>query len=105
MFTLSAMSWSAEAYRDIHPYAHRAYGTRKSHSRRVAPSPATPGSVSSAGGWIIKQVGSVIAILNWVFGNALLAAIMIVVIAMFTWEYIYAATMWVIRKIPMINIH
>jgi hypothetical protein len=66
--------------------------------------PATPQSVIDGGAWITDQIGSVIAVLNYVFGATLLAAIMVVVIAMFTWEYIYAASMWIIRKIPMINI-
>lgn len=66
--------------------------------------PATPQAVIDGGSWITDQIGSVIAVLNYVFGSTLLAAIMVVVVAMFTWEYIYHAAMWLIRKIPMINI-
>jgi hypothetical protein len=66
--------------------------------------PATPQTVIDGGSWITDQIGSVVAILNYVFGSTLLAAIMVVVVAMFTWEYIYAAVMWIVRKIPMINI-
>lgn len=67
--------------------------------------PATPPSVVEAGGWIIDQIASVVAIFNWIYTPPLLAAIMVVVVAMFTWEHIYHATVWLIRKIPMINIH
>jgi hypothetical protein len=67
--------------------------------------PATPQSVIDGGSWITSQIASVIGVLNYVFGSTLMAAIMVVVVAMFTWEYIYAGAMWVIRKIPMINIH
>ena len=66
--------------------------------------PATPQAVIDGGSWITDQIGSVVAVLNYVFGSTLLAAIMVVVVAMFTWEYIYAAAMWLVRKIPMINI-
>jgi hypothetical protein len=66
--------------------------------------PATPSAVTSGGSWVTDQVGSVISVLNYVFTPALMTAVMVVVVAMFTWEYIYAAAMWLIRKIPMINI-
>lgn len=66
---------------------------------------ATPQTVIDGGQWIIDSIASVIAVLNYVYGSVLLAAIMVVVIAMFTWEYVYAAIMWLIRKIPAINIH
>lgn len=67
--------------------------------------PATPQAVTDGGAWIVDQIASTIAVLNYVFTAPLLAAIMIVVIAMFTWEWVYHSTMWLIRKIPALHIH
>ena len=66
--------------------------------------PATPPEVSAAGAWITTQVTNVIGILNMLYGTALLSAIMLVIIAMFNWEWIYHSTMWLVRKIPVVNI-
>ncbi len=66
--------------------------------------PATPSAVVSGGDWIVDSIASVISVLNWVFTPALMTAIVIIVVGMFTWEYIYAATLWLLRKIPVINI-
>lgn len=52
----------------------------------------------------MDSIASVISVLNWVFTPALMTAIVIIVVGMFTWEYIYAATLWLLRKIPVINI-
>jgi hypothetical protein len=71
----------------------------------VLPSvPATPQGIVDGGQWIIDQVASVISVLNMLFTPALMATIVVVIIAMFSFEGIYHATMWVIRKIPVINI-
>ena len=67
--------------------------------------PATPAAVISGGDWMINTIGGVIAVLNYVFSPALMVAIMVVVTAMFTWEYIYSATMWLVRKLPMLHIN
>jgi hypothetical protein len=65
--------------------------------------PATPQAIIDGGGWITETIGSVISVLNMLYSPALLAACMVVIIAMFNFELIYHALMWILRKIPMIN--
>jgi hypothetical protein len=65
--------------------------------------PATPPEVVSAGGWIVTEISSVMSVLTLIFSPVLVAATVVVIIAMFTWEHIYASAMWIVRKIPMIN--
>lgn len=66
--------------------------------------PAIPTAISDGGTWITDQISSVIGVLNMVYGQTLMAAIMVVVIAMFSFDWVYHTAMWIIRKIPVINI-
>lgn len=65
---------------------------------------ATPQAIVDGGTWITDQIAGVISVLRYVLTDALLWACIAVVIGMFTFEMAYHAVMWVIRKIPMINI-
>jgi hypothetical protein len=66
--------------------------------------PAMPSSIVTAGTWITDQIGNSIAFLNMIYGTTLLSAIMIAVVAMFTFEWVYHTTLWVIHKVPIIGI-
>jgi len=66
--------------------------------------PATPSAISTAGTWVTDQISGAMAVLNMVYGATLLAAIMVVIIAMFTFEWIYHTIMWIVRKLPMIGV-
>lgn len=66
--------------------------------------PATPQSVIDGGQWITDQISAVISVLNMVYTPALLAATLIIIVGMFTFEWIYHTAMWIIRKVPFINI-
>lgn len=66
--------------------------------------PATPQGIIDGGQWTIDQVTAVISVLNMLFTPGLVAAVMIVIIATFNFTWIYHATMWIIKKIPMLNV-
>jgi hypothetical protein len=66
--------------------------------------PATPAGVTAGATWITDQITSVIAFLNLLYSPTLLAAILIIVVGMFNFEWIYHTALWIIRKIPMINV-
>jgi hypothetical protein len=67
--------------------------------------PATPSSVVSAGSWVTDTITSVIAVFNMVYGSALMAAIMVVILGLLNFTWVYHTLMWIIRKIPVLNIH
>jgi hypothetical protein len=66
--------------------------------------PSIPVEISSAGTWVITQTGSVSGLFAYIYGAALYIAILAVIVAILNFEHLYHATMWAIRKIPMINI-
>ncbi len=65
--------------------------------------PATPTAIVDGGTWVTTTIGEVISVLNMLYTPALLAACMIVIIAIFNFEMIYHGIMWILRKIPVIN--
>ncbi len=67
--------------------------------------PATPTAVSSGGQWIIDQIAAVTSVLSMVYTDTLLTAIIVVILAMYSFEWIYHSTLWLLRKIPMLNIN
>lgn len=66
--------------------------------------PATPQAVIDGGTWIVNQVAGVVSLLNVIFSSTLMTATIVIVVAMFTFEWIYHTVMWIVRKIPMINV-
>lgn len=71
----------------------------------VLPSaPALPSAISTAGTWVVTQVSNSIAFLNMIYGTTLLAAIIVVAIGIFTFEWIYHTVMWIIHKVPLIGV-
>jgi hypothetical protein len=66
--------------------------------------PATPTAITSGAGWVTDQIVSIISILRMVYGSALLSAIVVILIAILNFEWIYHTSMWIIRKIPVLNI-
>lgn len=66
--------------------------------------PAVPSAVVSGGDWVVSTIASVISVLRMVYGGPLLDAIVIVIVALFNFEWIYHTVLWIVRKIPMINI-
>jgi hypothetical protein len=66
--------------------------------------PATPSAVSSAGAWVTDTIASVTSVLQMIFGSTLLTAIILVIVGIFGMETIYNTIMWILRKIPVINV-
>lgn len=71
----------------------------------VIPSvPPTPEPIVNGGDWLIDQIEGVASMLSAIYGSTLLTAIITVLIFLLSFEYIYWATMWVLKKIPLLNI-
>lgn len=66
--------------------------------------PTTPTAVTSAGGWAVTQVDNVIGVLRLVYGTTLLAAMFVIIIALFNFEWVYHSLMWLVRKLPFLSI-
>lgn len=67
--------------------------------------PATPDSIVSGGEWVTNTIASVISVLQYVYTAPLLTAIILVIVGILAFESIYHLVMWVVRKIPFLNIH
>ena len=67
--------------------------------------PAIDPSIASAGTWITTTVGQGAAFARLIYGSTLLNALVAVAVVVWAFEPIYHAVMWVIRKIPFLNIH
>lgn len=66
--------------------------------------PPLPAEITTMMSYTIGIVNNVIPILHYMYGTALFNAILFLVVALWQIENIYAITMWVLRKIPFINI-
>jgi len=66
--------------------------------------PAIDPSIASAGTWLTTTLGQGSAFAREVYGATLLTTIVGILIAIWSFEPIYHAVMWVIRKIPFIHI-
>lgn len=64
----------------------------------------TPSAIVDGGDWIIDQITSVISVLSMVLTPALLTATIVVAVGMLLFDNIYHGVMWVLRKIPILNI-
>jgi len=66
--------------------------------------PSMPTAISTASEWTIDQIAGVISFLSMLYTPVLLTAIVLVIIALFSFEFLYRQFLWVIKKIPIINI-
>jgi hypothetical protein len=66
--------------------------------------PATPSAVVSGGNWVMTTITSVISVLSMLLSPALLTACVLVIVGLINFQWIYHTVMWVVRKIPVINI-
>jgi len=67
--------------------------------------PPIDSSIVTAGNWIVTTVGEGAAFASFVYGSTLLAALVGVAIVVWAFEPIYHVVMWVIKKIPFLNVH
>jgi len=66
--------------------------------------PVTPAEVITSGQWVIDQIVGTVSFLRMLFSTPLLIAIMVVVVGMHTYPIVYHGIMWILKKIPMLNI-
>lgn len=66
--------------------------------------PAMPSVIVTAGNWVLTQVGNFTSVINMVFGSTLATAIFVIIIGLFTFEWIYHSTMWLLTKIGVLGI-
>lgn len=66
--------------------------------------PAIDPSIATAGAWLTTTLGQGAAFAQEVYGATLLSVIVGILIAVWAFEPIYHAVMWVLRKIPFIHI-
>lgn len=60
--------------------------------------------IESAGSAVIDFVGNGTTVLSVIFGEALLAAAVVAILSMFFFSHIYFSVLWILKKIPMINV-
>lgn len=65
--------------------------------------PDMPEPITSGGDWLINTVTSVASVLTMVYSPALMAIMISTAILLLNFEHIYHVTMWILRKIPVIN--
>lgn len=65
--------------------------------------PATPTVITDGAAWMTDTIISVISFITYFVSAPLMAAVVLVSVAMFNFDWIYRTSMWIIRKIPMIN--
>lgn len=66
--------------------------------------PDTPASIVEATEWIIDAIRDSAGVLAALFTTPLLTATILIIVALNTWETFYHSTMWIIRKVPFVNI-
>lgn len=66
--------------------------------------PATPGWLESVADGAINLMSFGIYTLSWLFTAELFFGTLIIVGAVIAWEPVYHLAMWVLRKIPILNI-
>lgn len=66
--------------------------------------PPTPAQIVSGGAWVTDTIADVIGVLRLFYGEILLNAFILIFGAILIFEWAYHGIMWIIRKIPMINI-
>jgi hypothetical protein len=67
--------------------------------------PAIDPSIVTAGNWITTTVGEGSAFAQFLYGTTLLDALIAIAVAIWAFEPIYHGVMWVIHKIPFLNVH
>jgi len=67
--------------------------------------PAIDPSIVTAGNWITTTIGSGAAFAQFLYGTTLLTALIGISISIWAFEPIYHAVMWVIHKVPFLNVH
>jgi hypothetical protein len=66
--------------------------------------PAVPTALDSATTYIISTITGAVSLLQTIFGYTFFNTIIVIIVGIFLFEQIYHSVMWVIRKIPIVDI-
>lgn len=66
--------------------------------------PAISTTISDAGTWLINLVSNASGYLQAIYSAPLLAAVIALFVVLLAFEQIYWTVMWIVKKIPMLNI-
>lgn len=66
--------------------------------------PAIDSEISDGGDFVLDVINDVAGVLTLIYSHGLLQAIFAITIIIVAFEPIYHTTMWVLKKIPMLNI-
>lgn len=66
--------------------------------------PATPTAVEDGADWVITTVAGISSVFQQIYSPALLTALIAMVLVLFNFERVYFLVLWVLKKIPAINI-
>ena len=71
----------------------------------VLPSlPAMPVQIIEAGGWFIDVVSHATGFFKYLYGSVFFNIIITLLIGLLAFEQIYHFTLWILKKIPAINV-
>lgn len=66
--------------------------------------PATPTAVSDVGDWAIEQIIGVGSLFQQILSTPIFAALILITASVFAFEVVYNTVLWVLKKIPMVNL-
>jgi len=66
--------------------------------------PAMSTSIVSAGDYAVTMISGFVGFFGVIYGTVLLTAIFVMLLALLLFDQIYFSTLWVIKKIPVLNI-
>jgi hypothetical protein len=66
--------------------------------------PATPEAIVTAAEWVITTIQQIASVFQQIYSPSLLSAIVVMMLVLFNFERIYFLVLWVLKKIPAINI-
>lgn len=66
--------------------------------------PPIPESIQDGGDFIIGIAEQVGGVLSMIYTESMLAALFAITVALIAFEPLYHSTMWILKKVPMINI-
>lgn len=66
--------------------------------------PPMPDPIINAGNWFVATVGSIVGLLRYFYTPVFFDILMVLFIAFLAFEQIYHLTMWILKKIPVVNV-
>lgn len=65
--------------------------------------PSMSSTITTALAWVTTTIADTVSVIRMVLGGTLLDAVIVVVVLAFSFEYVYKVIMWVLKKIPVLN--